>query len=74
LKEKGKGGAVQWGKEKKWQVSLLQIDVEKDRKMWLLKFERNSSQDFLVAVGKKRKFSERRLLVGNCCWLWIGHN
>jgi hypothetical protein len=55
LKEKGKGGAVQWGKENKWQAALLQIDVEKDRRMWLLKLERNRSQDLLVAVGKKRK-------------------
>jgi hypothetical protein len=63
LKEKGKGGAVQWGKEKKWQAALLQIDVEKDRRMWLLKLERNRSQDLLVAVGKKRKFER-----GDCWW------
>jgi hypothetical protein len=63
LKEKGKGGAVQWGKEKKWQVALLQIDVEKDRRMWLLKLERNRSQDLLVTVGKKRKFER-----GDCWW------
>jgi hypothetical protein len=55
LKEKGKGGAVQWGKEKKWHAALLQIDVEKDRRMWLLKLERNRSQDLLVTVGEKRK-------------------
>jgi hypothetical protein len=63
LKEKGKGGAIQWRKEKKWQAALLQIDVEKDRRMWLLKLERNRSQDLLVAVGKKRKFER-----GDCWW------
>jgi hypothetical protein len=63
LKEKGQGGAVRWGKEKKWQAALLQIDVEKDRRVWLLKLERSRSQDLLVTVGKKRKFER-----GDCWW------
>jgi hypothetical protein len=24
--------------------------------------------------GEEKEIRERRLLVGNCCWLWIGHN
>jgi hypothetical protein len=27
--------------------------------MWLLKLERNKSQDLLIAVGKKRKWREK---------------
>jgi hypothetical protein len=44
-------------------AALLQIDVEKDFRLWLLNLERNRSRDLLVAVGKKRKFER-----GDCWW------
>jgi hypothetical protein len=36
-------------------AALLQIDVEKGRRLWLLNSERNRSRDLLVAVERKEE-------------------
>jgi hypothetical protein len=74
LKEKGKGGAVQWGKEKKWQVALLQIDCGEGSKDVAAVIGEEQITRLACRSGKEEEIRERRLLVGNCCWLWIGHN